>query len=105
MGGPYFFSARSTISIARSTPAQKPRGWARTTRIMGLVLPTGGIWHAGPGATMPRLAGWHKTSGCGNAVSGRAESATQLCDLRTHDRASHPFLRLLDRVIGSGSGT
>src|SRR6516225_7640090 len=35
MGGPYFFRARSTISIARSTPAQKPRGWARTTRIMG----------------------------------------------------------------------
>src|SRR5580693_2383050 len=34
MGGPYFFRARSTISIARSTPAQKPRGWARTTRIM-----------------------------------------------------------------------
>src|SRR5215475_3485074 len=36
MGGPNFFSARSTISIARSTPAQKPRGWANTTRIMGL---------------------------------------------------------------------
>jgi len=36
--GPYFFSARSTISIARSTPAQKPRGCARTTRIMPLVL-------------------------------------------------------------------
>jgi hypothetical protein len=27
-GGPYFTSARSTISIARTTPAQKPRGWA-----------------------------------------------------------------------------
>ena len=37
---PYFFRARSTISIARSTPAQKPRGWARTTRIMGK-SPTG----------------------------------------------------------------
>src|SRR5215469_4922772 len=33
MGGPYFSSARSTISMARSTPAQKPRGWASTTRI------------------------------------------------------------------------
>src|SRR5271166_1680342 len=41
MGGPYFSSARSTISIARSTPAQKPRGWARTTRIMG-TSPNGG---------------------------------------------------------------
>src|SRR5271165_2745262 len=34
IGGPYFSSARSTISIARSTPAQKPRGWANTTRIV-----------------------------------------------------------------------
>src|ERR1700737_3059542 len=34
MGGPYFFKARSTISIARSTPAQKPRGWAKITRNM-----------------------------------------------------------------------
>ncbi len=28
-GGPYFSSARSTISIARTTPAQNPRGCAR----------------------------------------------------------------------------
>jgi len=31
MGGPNFASAISTISIARSTPAQKPRGWAKMT--------------------------------------------------------------------------
>src|SRR5687767_6089898 len=31
MGAPNFCSARSTISMARSTPAQKPRGSARTT--------------------------------------------------------------------------
>jgi hypothetical protein len=30
-GGPYFTSARSTISIARTTPAQNPRGWASIT--------------------------------------------------------------------------
>src|SRR5471032_446921 len=28
MGAPNWVSARSTISMARSTPAQKPRGWA-----------------------------------------------------------------------------
>src|SRR5471032_886228 len=28
MGAPNCCKARSTISIARSTPAQKPRGWA-----------------------------------------------------------------------------
>src|SRR6202012_2838830 len=38
-GGPYFSSARSTISIARTTPAQKPRGWARNTS-MGRLLCT-----------------------------------------------------------------
>jgi hypothetical protein len=37
--------ARSTISIARSTPAQKPLGWANTTRMVfsrrdiGAVMP------------------------------------------------------------------
>src|SRR3712207_5195026 len=31
MGGPYLAKARSTISIARTTPAQKPRGCARMT--------------------------------------------------------------------------
>src|SRR3954468_2115129 len=37
MGAPYCSSARSTISIARSTPAQKPRGLAsRTSMAAGI---------------------------------------------------------------------
>src|SRR6185295_17880144 len=38
MGAPRSSSARSTISMARSTPAQKPRGLASTIFIRGTYL-------------------------------------------------------------------
>src|SRR6188768_3683495 len=36
MGAPYCSRARSTISMARSTPAQKPRGLASRTSMSGV---------------------------------------------------------------------
>jgi hypothetical protein len=50
LGGPYFSSARSTISIARSTPAQNPRGWASTTlniRVISSITPPAGGFAGG----------------------------------------------------------
>src|SRR6185295_6196404 len=38
MGAPCSFSARSTISMARSTPAQKPRGLASRTSMSSTKL-------------------------------------------------------------------
>src|SRR3954471_11687640 len=38
MGAPYCSSARSTISIARSTPAQKPRGFASRTSMSAAIF-------------------------------------------------------------------
>src|SRR5262249_16984383 len=41
MGGPCSASRRSTISIARSTPAQKERGAASSTRLLTVFSPVG----------------------------------------------------------------
>src|SRR6476659_4876168 len=56
-GGPYFSSARSTISMARTTPAQNPRGWARITFISLLNRPLAGprlLWTAYNGESPSR---------------------------------------------------
>ena len=66
---PYFFKARSTIWIARSTPAQKPRGWqSRIVRAAG-----GGVgwrpwaaemaWRAGPCQGRPPIEAGGRQSG------------------------------------------
>src|SRR5665811_983497 len=69
-GAPYFCSARSTISMARTTPAQKPRGCARTIRM-------GNFWIIGFSARSGRSCEAEPECFRTNASAERAEN---FCD-------------------------
>src|SRR5512135_780205 len=81
-------SARSTISIARTTPAQNPRGWARIT-----CIDSPGLWY--DTLHIPYLSG--KIT---NAQSANRDEGHQLAGFEYQDLSKAEILKAVEDLYG-----